>query len=64
MQIESAVKPVRKLFQKFKAVHNIQAAISDKDPRTVESYRQVMPQIEAAIEELQTMLDELEYLKK
>ena len=45
-------------------VQNIPGAISTKDPRTVEGYRMLIPELRSAIEDLETVLDKLEFLKR
>lgn len=64
MQIEAAIKPIRKLYSRFRKSKNIKAQISMKDPRTVESYRKIISEVESAIDELKQMRDELKYLEE
>ena len=62
MRIKSAIKPITRLAKEIKAVHNVPGAIVSKDPRTVESYREVIPELKAAVEALNEVLAKLGFL--
>ena len=63
VQIQSVIRPVRMLARKVTEVKNVQAAISVKDPRTVNNYRQIVPELQAAIEDLNKVLEQLRFLE-
>jgi ParB/RepB/Spo0J family partition protein len=63
VQIRSSIKPITKLAEEIKMVHNVPAAISTKDPRTVAGYRKLIPELQSAIEDLETVLAKLEFLE-
>jgi ParB/RepB/Spo0J family partition protein len=63
VQIKSSIKPIKKLAEEIKMVQNVPAAISAKDPRTVAGYRKLIPELQSAIEDLETVLAELEFLE-
>jgi len=63
VQIRSSLRPIKRLAKEMQMVHNVPASISVKDPRTVEGYRQLIPELRAAILDLETVLTELEFLE-
>jgi ParB/RepB/Spo0J family partition protein len=63
MQIRSAIKPLRYLAWEVKAIQNIPAIISTKDPRTVTGYKELVPELQAAIEDLKMVLAKLNFLE-
>jgi ParB/RepB/Spo0J family partition protein len=63
IQIRSAIKPIRTLAREVDAVKNAPAAISAKDPRTVKSYRKLIPELRSTIRDLETILTKLEFLE-
>jgi hypothetical protein len=63
VQIRSSIKPIKKLAEKITMVQNVPAAISAKDPRTVAGYRELIPELQAAIKDLETVLTKLEFLE-
>jgi ParB/RepB/Spo0J family partition protein len=62
VQIRSSLKPLQKLAQELALVQNVPAAISAKDPRTVAGYRELLPELEATIADLEAVLDKLRFL--
>ena len=62
IQIRSRIKPIQKLAREISMVQNVPAAISTKDPRTVAGYRELIPELQAAIEDLEAVLAKLEFL--
>jgi ParB/RepB/Spo0J family partition protein len=62
VQIKSSLKPIKKLAQEIGKVQNVPAAISTKDPRTVAGYKKLIPELQAAIEDLEAVLAKLEFL--
>jgi hypothetical protein len=63
MRIKSAIKPIGRLAKELNGVKNVPAAISVKDPRTVEHYRELIPELKAAIRDLEIVLRELDFLE-
>lgn len=63
MRIMSAIRPVQKLSKELAEVKNVPAAIGSKDPRTVESYRKLLPELRQAMKDLEDVLGNLEYLE-
>lgn len=63
MQIRSAIKPIRRLAKEVVSVKDVSASISRKDPRTVESYEKLIPELRSAIRDLETVLTKLEFLE-
>jgi ParB/RepB/Spo0J family partition protein len=63
MQIRSAIKPVRRLTEELKRVRNIPEAINKKDPRTVKSYKELLPELHTTLKDLETVINELEFLE-
>lgn len=64
MRIKSAIKPIGRLAKEFSGVKNVAAAVSAKDPRTVEHYRELIPELKLAIENLGFILKELQFLEE
>lgn len=62
VQIRSSIRPVKKLAQELAQVQNVPAAISAKDPRTVAGYKKLIPELEATITDLETVLEKLRFL--
>ncbi|GEM_PF-2321085 len=63
MQIKSVLKPIRRICQEIDAVRNIPAILGAKDPRTVENYKELVPELRETIKGLQTVLEKLKYLE-
>lgn len=63
MGIKSAITPINKLIKDLEGVKNIPAIVSDKDPRTVQSYRALLPELRNAIKGLEDILDHLKFLE-
>ena len=63
IQIKSRIKPVKKLAREISMVQNVPAAISAKDPRTVAGYKELIPELQAAIKDLEAVLAKLELPK-
>jgi len=63
VQIRSGIRPIKRLAREITMVSNIPAAISAKDPRTVEGYRELIPELRTTIQDLQAILDELTFLE-
>ena len=63
VQVRSSIRPIKRLAEEMRMVHNVPASISVKDPRTVEGYRQLIPDLRSAILDLETVLAELEFLE-
>jgi len=64
MRIKSAINPISRLVKEMEAVRNIPNALSAKDPRTVETYRKLIPELRSAIEDLEVVLTKLEFLEE
>ena len=64
MRIKSAINPISRLVKEMKAVRSIPKAISEKDPRTVENYRKLIPELRSVIEDLEVVLTRLEFLEE
>lgn len=64
MRIKSAIKPIGRLAKELGAVKNVPAAVSAKDPRTVEHYRELLPELKLAIEDLGLVLEKLQFLEE
>lgn len=62
VQIKSSLKPIRKLAQEMGKVQNVPAAISAKDPRTVAGYKELIPELQATVKDLEAVLAKLEFL--
>lgn len=62
MKIKSAIKPIQALATDLQGVHNTLGAISKKDPRTVASYRALLPELRAAVKDLEMVLETLAVL--
>ena len=61
IQIESALKPIKKLISQIDGVQNITTAIGAKDPRIVERYRKVIPKLRATMEDIKRVLEKLDF---
>jgi ParB/RepB/Spo0J family partition protein len=64
VQIRSALEPMVRLAKEISAVKNVPQAISIKDPRTVESYKKLIPDLENAAEDIQKVLEALKFLQE
>jgi ParB/RepB/Spo0J family partition protein len=64
VQVRSAIKPISRLAKDISATRNVAAIMFDKDPRTVESYRKLLPELRSAIKDLETILTNLEFLEE
>lgn len=62
VQIRSRIKPIRQLAAEVAKIGNVPAAISEKDPRTVAQYRRLIPELKAAVEDLEGVLERLAFL--
>jgi ParB/RepB/Spo0J family partition protein len=63
VQIRSSIRPVKKLAQELAQVQNVPAAISAKDPRTVAGYRELIPELQTTIADLEAVLAKLRFLE-
>jgi ParB/RepB/Spo0J family partition protein len=64
IQIKSTLQPIMALAKLVAETDNAAYLISKKDPRTVENYRQLIPDLREAISNMQKMLDRLDYLQE
>ena len=64
VQIESALKPIKKVAAEMRAASNIPNMIGKKDPRTVARYRDVIPELRKVVDDIYAMLDDLAYLEE
>lgn len=62
IQIKSALKPLHRLAGDFAVANNVSGVISSKDPRTVKNYKQMIPELQATIRELEMVLEKLSFL--
>lgn len=59
--LRSRVKPVLEMIAQADAVPNVPADIASRDPRTVASYKVVLPELRQAVEGLQRIVDSISF---
>jgi hypothetical protein len=62
VQIAVAIAGIAKIATRIKGVRNVPRSISLKDGRIVRRYMELIPELERAISDIETILSEIEYL--
>jgi ParB/RepB/Spo0J family partition protein len=63
IQIKSTLQPISKIASLINETDNISRIISMKDPRTVEGYRKLLPELKTLIQDMTVMLEKLQFLE-
>lgn len=62
-RIKSAIRHIQELAEEVAAIQDVKLAVLSKDSRTVDSYRQVIPELKTAIKVIETVLAEFAFLE-